>query len=78
MVGKVLVLEQPTTLHNALRYTVTLFGQSQEATAKPETDITKDGDNYKVTVKTTVNGQTTSVVLFVLPKGKINERRSLE
>ncbi len=47
-----------TNIANALKYTITLYGQSQETTANPETTIVKDGDKYKVTVKTTVNGQT--------------------
>ena len=43
---------------NALAYTVTMFGQSEEAKATPVTSIVKDGDNYKVTLTATVNGQT--------------------
>ena len=43
---------------DALAYTITMFGQAQDATATPETTIVKDGDSYKVTLIANVSGQT--------------------
>ena len=53
---------------DALLYTVTYMGAPlmQDAKAKPETTIVKDGENYKITLKTTVNNQT-----FILATGTV-------
>lgn len=64
---------QAANTKGALVYTLSFQGQTLEETADPDTKIVKDGDHYRVTVMTTVNGTTITLCEGSVPVSDVEK-----